>query len=158
MKGKILLLGIGYALWNIVSSAYSWNKNTAFRKKLREAEAAGEDTKMMILSHVTETHKNLFNELNDKYVTEENKAYLKEQWENLKIIMKEYKIEGEKLIAEMKENPEEGFDLIADKFQDLYDRKKWELDRISWEAPEQIGKLKDNLLAKFEEFKWKMKS
>ena len=95
----------------------------------------------------------MFQELDEKYVTEENKAYLAEQWENLKIILNEYRVEGEKLIAEMKEKPEEGLDIITERLQNLYEAKKWQLDELSKDAPEQVKNLKDSLLARYEEFR-----
>ncbi len=153
MKGKLLLLGLGYVLWNVVSSVYGWDKNSEFRKKLAEAREEGLDTKMMVFNHLSETHKEMFHELDEKYITEESKAYLAEQWENLKIIINEYKVEGEKLIAEMKEKPEEGLDIISERLQNLYEAKKWQLDEISKEAPEQVKNLKDSLLARYEEFR-----
>ena len=158
MKGKLLLLGLGYVLGNVVSSVYGGDKNSEFRKQLAEAKAEGLDTKMMILNHLSETHKEMFHELDEKYVTEENKAYLKEQWENLKIIMSEYKAEWEKLIAEVKEKPEEGFDIISEKLQNLYEAKKGQLDELSKDAPESVKNIKTSLLAKYEEFKNKIKS
>lgn len=153
MKGKLLLLGLWYVLWNVVSSVYWWDKNSEFRKRLVEAREEGLDTKMMVFNHLTETHKQMFQELDDKYITEENKAYLVEQWENLKIILNEYKLEWEKLIAEMKEKPEEGLDIITERLQNLYEAKKWQLDELSKDAPEQVKNLKDSLLARYEEFK-----
>jgi hypothetical protein len=153
MKGKLLLLALGYVVWNVINSTYGWSENSAFRKKLKEAQLAGEDTKMMILDHFTETHKNLFKELDAKYMTEENKAYLAEQKDNLKQIVKEYKSEGEKMISEMKENPEESFDIMAEKLQNLYDVKKWQLEHLTQEAPEKAKSLKDSLLARYESFK-----
>ena len=158
MKGKLLLLGLGYVVWNVINSTYWGNKNSAFRKKLKEAQLAGEDTKMMILDHFTETHKNLIKELDAKYVTEENKAYLAEQKENLKVIAKEYKIEGEKMIAEMKQNPEESFDIMAEKLQNLYEVKKWQIENLTEEAPEKAKSLKEGLLARYESFKIDIKS
>jgi len=155
MKGKLILLGLGYIIGNVVNSTYGWSKNSAFRKKLKEAQLAWEDTKMMILDHFTETHKNLFKDLDAKYMSEENKAYLAEQKENLKIILKEYKAEWEKMLAEMKENPEESFDIMAEKLQNLYEAKKWQLDHLTDDVPKKAKGIKDSLLARYEEFKSK---
>ena len=152
MKGKLLLLGLWYVIGNVVNSTYGWSKNSAFRKKLREAQIAWEDTKIMVLQHFTDTHKNLFKELDEKYVTEENKAYLAEQKENLKVIIKEYKNEWERMLSDMKENPEESFDIMAEKLQNLYDAKRWQLEHLTDEAPEVAKSFKESLLAKYEEF------
>jgi hypothetical protein len=54
---------------------------------------AGEDTKVMIMEHFAETHKNLFKELDTKYMTAENKAFLAEQKKNLKEVISEFKDE-----------------------------------------------------------------
>lgn len=153
MKGKLLLLGLWYVVGNVINSTYGGSKNSAFRKRLREAQAAWEDTKMMILQHFTETHKNLFQELDEKYMTEENKAYLAEQKENLKLVISEYKNEWEKMLEEMKSNPEESFDIMAEKLQNLYEAKKWQLEHLTDEAPEKVKGIKESLLAKYEEYK-----
>ncbi len=158
MKGKILLLWLGYIVWNVINSTYGWSKNSAFRKKLKEAKLAGEDTKPMILEHFTETHKNLFKELDAKYMTEENKAYLSEQKENLKKIVLEYKEEGEKMLGEMKQNPEESLDIMTEKLQNLYDAKKWQLENLTEDAPQKAKGLKDSLLARYESFRKNIKS
>jgi len=158
MKGKLLLLGVWYVVWNVINSTYGGSKNSAFRKKLKEAQLAGEDTKIMILDHFTETHKNLLKELDAKYLTEENKAYLAEQKDNLKQIAKEYKVEGEKMLIEMKDNPEESFDIMAEKLQNLYDVKKGQIEHITDEAPEKAKTFKEGLLARYESFKDDMKS
>ena len=157
MKGKILLLGFGYLLGNIVSSVFSADKNSKFQKELKEARAAGLNTNKMILNHMTETHKNMFNELNDTYNTEENRAYMAEQAENLKAVMKDYKIEWEKLLAEIKENPDAKYDVVAGKMKTLYESKKAQLDELSSQAPHHAKKMKKGLLARYESFKNDMK-
>lgn len=153
MKGKLLLLGLWYVIGNVINSTYWWNKNSAFRKKLKEAQINGEDTKVMIFQHFTETHKNLFKELDERYLTSENKAYFAEQKEKFKIILKEYKSEWEKMLSEMKDNPEESFEIMAEKLQNLYEVKKWQLDEMSDEAPEKVKSLKDSLIARYQDFK-----
>jgi hypothetical protein len=94
---KILLLAAWYVAGNVVASVYSWGK-----KKAKKTQGK-EDIKLMVENFIS-TQKNFVSDIEEKYVSEENREKLSEKKKQFLKHSEKYIKEWEKLLAEVSKN------------------------------------------------------
>lgn len=96
---KILFLAAWYVAGNVVSSVYSNSK-----KKTQKTQSK-QDIKMM-LENFLQTQKNMFSDIEEKYVSDENKEKLAEKKKQFSQYSKKYLEQWEQLLQEIKNSKE----------------------------------------------------
>ncbi|MCD5374991.1 hypothetical protein LR010_00900 [Candidatus Gracilibacteria bacterium] len=94
---KILFLAAGYVAGNMVASVYSGGK-----KKAKKAQGK-EDVKLMVENFLN-TQKNFIADVEDKYLSDENKKKLSEKKQDFMKASEKYIAQGEKLLSEVSKN------------------------------------------------------
>jgi len=99
---KIAILAAGYLAWNVVASMYwKWKKQKTVSSK-RDAKKIAED--------FLDTQKNFIKDIEDKYISDENKEKLSSKKAEFMKVADSYKKKWEKLIVEAQKTKNNGKD------------------------------------------------
>lgn len=155
---KMFLVAAGYIAWGIVSSLYNKKKPKDLKAELKEWKENWWSEFKILLSNFVDTHKNLIWDIEKEIMSNENKALFQEKKSQLLEMADVYKLEGNKLLAELKQNGKEYLVEASEKLEKLYIEKKDELEELKDVSPSTIEELKWNLFTAFQEMKEKMKN
>ncbi|MDQ7008994.1 MAG: hypothetical protein Q9M94_01745 [Candidatus Gracilibacteria bacterium] len=156
MIGRLLLVAVGYITGGVVATLYGEKKGKKVREDLEEVKGNSKETQKLVLANFIETHKNFLEDLKERVLTDENKDFFYEKVDEAKVLVKDYKKQGEKLVEELKIKGEGYIDTAKEDLEKLYEDKKADLKELQKEAPEKIEKAKEKLIAKFDEVKDKI--
>ncbi len=159
MFGKKFLLAVAaYVIGSVVATNYSEKKGQNIRADLEKAKKKGEDSKKILLGNFLEVHKNLLDGLKEIILTDSNKALFDKKVKKLKKVVKQYSVEWEKLLEELKTKGGDYTKIAKEELEKNYNEKKSQLEELKSEAPEKVEKMKAKLLTKFDEMKEKIQS
>ena len=152
----MLLAAAAYVTWTVVATIFNEKKGEKVRAELKDAKDNGWDSKKILVWNFIETHKNFLEDLKEKVLTDENREIFEAKVQEVKEVVKQYTKEGEKLIAELKEQGTDYAETAKVELEKLYEEKKSKLDDLKADAPEKVEKAKKKLTAKFDEVKKKI--
>ena len=153
---KLMLALVGYVAGNIVANMFNGKKWENVRSEIKKAHKSWKNCKKILLAEFIDTHKNFLKDLKEMLLTDENKEIFNKKMEEVKNIIKDYVIEWEKLIDELKGKWGEYAVEAGQKLEDLYNQKKGELENVASQIPDKIEKLKEKLWEKYDEMKNKI--
>jgi len=153
---KFFLVAAWYLAGGLVSSLYNKKKPTELREEMKEWKENGQWEMKVLLANFVDIHKNLIYDVEKEIMSDKNKALFQVKKAQLLEIADMYKVEGNRLLEELKQNGKWYLLEASDQLENLYNEKKWELNELKDISPEKVKELKNNLLATFEEMKNKM--
>lgn len=144
MKKWLFYAMIWYVVWSIATSLLTDKKWDEFKKQVVEAEKKWEDTAKILYAHFMSIQRKLVQDLKEAFLTEERKAKMGEKKVEIQKMVDDYKMEGEKMIAELQSKWKVYASQISDKLENFYTVKKEE-------GKEQLKGLWENAVSEFNE-------
>lgn len=155
-KKTLLLLGAAYFAWVAVSSLYQKKNKETLSNELEANKASKVDQFKVLLSNFVDIHDDVFSDVKEKTLTEENVAFLNEKKAELLEVVESYKEKGDEYLKEAKEK---GFDYKDESLANLnklYIEKKAELDELVKKSPELVSEYKEKLVDYLEDLSKKI--
>lgn len=154
-KKGIFALAIGYLAW-VTAATFYWKSGKALKKNFEKAEEEWTSKFQVFFNAFIDTHTNMINSIKQEVLTEKNiELYNDYKNEALKIF-DSYKEKWLEILEELKEKWVNQKEVISKKFEELYNSKSEEIEKIKWITKEASDFFKEKLKKIFSSTKEKI--